>query len=76
MNRCRPQGIVELNQSLGRSGGGMSGSDFDPLSAIVRGVGLILVAKHAARQLGSCAALLESEFQAQSPPRGLRFPQR
>ncbi len=35
VNRGCPQGIVELNQSLGRSGSGMSGSDFDPLGAIV-----------------------------------------
>jgi hypothetical protein len=38
VNRCCPQGIVELNRSLGRSGGGMSGFDFDPSSAIVAGV--------------------------------------
>jgi len=38
VNRCCPQGIVELNQSLERSGGGMSGSDFDPSGAIFCGV--------------------------------------
>jgi hypothetical protein len=37
VNRGCPQGIVELNQSLGRSGGGMSGFDFNPLGAIVGG---------------------------------------
>jgi hypothetical protein len=72
VNRCCPQGIVELNQTLGRSGGGTSGSDFDPSGAtLLRGS--ILFTKHAARQLGSCAALLGLQFPARSRLRGLRF---
>jgi len=72
VNRCCPQGIVELNQTLGGSGGGISGSDFDPTFAtFLRGS--ISVTKHAVRQLGSCAALLGPQSPARSPPRGLRF---
>jgi len=33
----------------------------------------ISVTKRAARRLGSCAVLLEPQFPARSPPRGLRF---
>jgi hypothetical protein len=37
--KCLPTGIVELNQSLGRSGAALSGFDFDPSGAILAGVG-------------------------------------
>ncbi len=64
VNRCCPQGIVESNQTLGGSGSGMSGSDFDPSSpTFLRGS--ISATKHAVRQLGPCAALPESQFQVQ-----------
>jgi len=46
VNKCCPPGIVELSQSLGRNGGGLSGFDFDPSGANCWGVGLIAVTNH------------------------------
>ncbi len=43
------------------------------LARLWRGLALIAVMNHAPVRLRSYAALLEPQFQAQSPPRGLRF---